>query len=308
MKFYLPGIMILMIAFSSCGIRSNSSDIVADDSAREVTDDTLTNVYGDEHDEDDSVALAVPDQSLKDADTLFNFLARLQLVKGEFESVEVVTNSFVDPGNLKSGDLIAVVVTSGEGEYIGGREDIGFATQHALLAVLQWNEKEQLELVDHLDLGSTESMGLYAYTVESDAFMLAEDRYGVLVHNKSSEEGAGDSGFRRDDVTLYVLLNGKITAVFENTIDDFHFSSDEQGSWYESTTTVVVTALEEKTNGLFNIGTQASTVTSGSEPEGESEPAEEPAVESNPDEEGPADDGSAIFKWNGERYQEVVIE
>jgi hypothetical protein len=170
--------------------------------------------------------------------------------------------------------------------------------------VFEMNEDGLLQLVDHVDLGSSENFGLYAYGMDGEAIMLSDERYGVLIHNKSSEEGAGDSGFRRDVVSLYVFLKGKITSVFETTVDDFHFSSDEQGSWYESTTTVQIAVLEEKANGLFNLSTVSSTATNGSEPE-EAEATEESVPEMQPENptEPSSDDNTSTLKWNGKEYQ-----
>jgi hypothetical protein len=303
MKFSNVLAAIFLVAVFSCSKASSSTEHV-DSTAAVAVQDTLANVQP-----GDSVIInyATPVEGLQGTDTLFNYLARLQLVQGEFQTAEVVTNSFIDTNNLSREGLIALLVITGEGEYNGGRENIQFATQHALLAVFEWTKEGSLVLVDHLDLGTSENFGLYAYDVGGEALMLSDDRYGVLIHNKSSEEGAGDGGFRKDVVSLYVFVKGKITAVFETTVNDFQFSSDEQGSWYESTTTVQVTVLEEKTNGLFDLGTVSSTVTNGSEPE-EEESGEESAPQQEPENptEPSSEDNNATFKWNGEAYELAV--
>lgn len=280
--------LVLVTAFS-CGKRSASSEIV-DSAALEVAQDTLENT-------EDNRNFAQPVDGLQGVDTLFNHLARLQLLQGEFESAQIITNAFIDPATLSGDGLIAALVTTGEGEYNGGRENIQFATQHAVLAVFKQSD-DGLTMLNSLDLGSSENFGLYACDISGEALMLSEERYGVLIHQTSYEEGAGDSGFRKDDVSLYVLLNNEITLAFETTIDDFQFSSDEQGSWYESTTTVELATPGEKTNGLFDLSTVSSTATNGSEPE-EDEIA---MVPENPTE--PLSGGTATFKWNGEMYEQ----
>ena len=300
MKFISAFAVLLLFVTFSCSKNSTTSETV-DSSALAIDQGMIVG------NAEDSVTYAQPVEGLQGVDTLFNYLARLQLLQGEFESAEIITSSFIDPKASSRDGLIALLVTTGEGQYNGGRENIQFATQHALLAVFDKTEKG-LVLLSSLDLGSSENFGLYAYEIAGEALMLSNERYGVLIHNKSSEEGAGDSGFRKDVVSLYVFLNNVISPVLETTIDDFQFSSDEQGSWYESTTTVQLAALEEKTNGLFDLSTVSSTATNGSEPEGdeateESVPEMEPENPTDPS----SDNNTATFKWNGETYQQLSV-
>jgi hypothetical protein len=301
MKSTFTYFVLLIAAFCSC-TTNQSAKTEADSIQTDVPHDTVKAAEQQTaiaH----SVNYAAPVADLKDTDTLFNFLARRELVQGQFSFVSVVTSNFIDVSHLaKERPLLGVLVVSGEGAYAGGRQDVQFATQYAVFAVLEWNENSELQLVDHLDLGKTESQGLYAFEVDGTEMTLAEGRNGVLIHSKSSEEGAGDGGFRRDDVVLYVLMNDKITPVLETNLEDYGFSSDEQGSWEERTSTTEITPLEEATNGLVDLLIRTTTVTNGSTPEEETEQPEEPAEEGTeePVEENP------VFKWTGKSYERYI--
>lgn len=264
---------------------------------------------------------AVIDPALTNTDTLFNMLARLDAVHGSFVAAEKITENFIDAANPESKRVfIAFLIQSGEGEYGGMHSDVAFETIFSVLAIFEMADDE-LTYVTHAEVDVSSSGGLILSTAEAEQIKLAEEKYGVLVHSKSSEEGAGDSGFRRDDASLHVLMDGKIEVVFKETLDDFSFASNETDSYGEQTTTVELTVLDSKTNGLFDIQTVRTTSGNSWTEVEEEEPAadesdesaetseaadsenEDAGNETEPSEESEADDGIDIYKFMGGVYE-----
>jgi len=238
---------------------------------------------------------SIPVVDVSGIDSLFNILARKQIVRGTLGSVTLITNMLLDPSVLNdSRNLLAVLVLSGEGEGYQTQ----FATEYSILAVFEQRDG-QVTLVDYADLGETTNYGLQMFSTEADSIMLAENRFAILLHNKSSEEGAGDSGYRRDFAQLYILVNNKLTNVFERTLDDFSFASNESDYYRETTITTTLTVLPEKTNDLFNI--EVVTVGDKREISNEEDTESEAVAEEAQSEEA----GDGKYQWSGKVYEKV---
>ncbi|MEO7990983.1 MAG: hypothetical protein ABI663_15655 [Chryseolinea sp.] len=233
---------------------------------------------------------SAPVVDITGVDSLFNILARKQIVRGTLGDVALITNKLLDPAALNdSRNLLAVLIHSGEGE--GYQTE--FETEYSILAVFEQRDG-QVTLLDYADLGEVTNYGLQKFSMEADSIMLAENRFAIMVHNKSSEEGAGDSGYRRDFAQLYVFLNNKLINVFEKTIDDFSFASDESDYYRETTITTTLTILPEKTNDLFNI--QVTTVGDNREISDKEDTESKDATE---------EAGDGKYQWNGKVYEKV---
>lgn len=259
--------------------------------------DTLVVANASPSETSEPVNWASPVEGLLNADSLFNILARQKRVRGKFEAVTVLTEELLDAGNLTSSrNLLAVLVHSSE-------EENESNTKYAGVAAFE-RQATQVILLDFVNLGGTTSYGLQQNSIDGDSIQLAENKFAVLLHYKSSEEGAGDSGFRKDYGEVHVLLNNKLTKIFETGLEDFGFSSNETDSYYEHTTTTVLTVLPEKTKGLFNLQTNTSTISTGFDETEEGEEAEPPAEDTA--EEGEQTDGMRTYQWNGTEYENVT--
>jgi hypothetical protein len=298
-----------LIALSCCTANKQSEL-----SNSQVKNDTTvtSSSYATTNEEANKTA-AVPDSTLHEIDTLFNTLAKLNVVHGNFVSVTSITENFLDANDPSSSrQLLAYLIQSGEGQYGGMHEGVPFETVYSVLAIFEDREGD-LNYITHLELAASSSGGLVVSTTEGEEIKLTDGKYGVMIHNKSSEEGAGDSGFRRDEGELYVLVNGKPEKVFQTTLDDFSFASNETDSYGEQTTTVALSVLDSKTNGLFDIQTVKSTTGNSwteeeETPSEESEESDESSEETEETEESePAeeevDDGVDLYKWNGTSYE-----
>src|SRR5688572_32745523 len=81
-------------------------------------------------------APAVMDTTLKDADTLFNSLVKMEAVHGNFISVTRITENFIDASNLSSEKILpAFLILSGDGEYGGMHEGVAYQNLYSVLAV-----------------------------------------------------------------------------------------------------------------------------------------------------------------------------
>jgi hypothetical protein len=240
--------------------------------------------------------------TLKDADTLFNALVQKNIINGEFESVTVITENLIDVAGTRSDGYMAALVCSGEGQYGGINPEIKFATVHVYLAVFELKD-DRYELLTAIPVGDTGGHGLYASFATSEELKISEDQFAAMVHFNSSEEGAGDYGFRKDEADVYVLKNKNIVKAITVTFEDFQFSSDEQGSYAERTITSTLSILDTKTNGLFDLSINTTETSSGSEPEeSEEAPSETDNIEA--DESSP-ETGPSLYKWDGTRYERV---
>ena len=234
---------------------------------------------------------STPVSGLSGSDTLFNFLARKKIVQGEFGDVSILTDKLIDPGNLMNEKRhLAVLVHSGEGAGYNTK----FASLYTVLAVFEL-QADQVIMIDAVNLGEATSYGIKTGVTEGDSVMLAENEFAARVHYRDAEEGAGDSGYRRESAEVYVLLNNRLVKVFESDIEDFSFASDEQSYYRETTITTTLTVLTEKTNGLFNL--QITTSRTGTELE-EDQPTKSESGESVNEEK--KRDG--IYQWNGKAY------
>lgn len=222
-------------------------------------------------------------------DSLFNILVRKKVVRGEFEGVKLITNRVLDaakPDDTRN--LLAVLVLTS----LTPIENNYGTIQYAVLAIFEQHD-DSVSVVDFADLGEGGSYGIRESHTEADSMMLAENRFAIVVHNKSSEEGAGDSGYRKDDAELYFLINNKLTKIFECTIDDFYFVSNESDSYYERTSTTTIAPQPEKSKGLFNL--KVTTVTDQRAITEESDDSE--------DKEDKLKNEDGLFKWNGKSYE-----
>ncbi|HEY3402054.1 MAG TPA: hypothetical protein VGK59_01640 [Ohtaekwangia sp.] len=235
---------------------------------------------------------SAPVLDAKDADSLFNILVRMQVMKGEFGYVDLITDKVLnatDPNDPRK--LLGVLIVTGEGESYNTQ----FATQYFTLAVFEQGNG-QVKLIDFADLGTSSSYGLQVSDMEADSLMLADNRFAMVLHSQHSEEGAGDSGYRRDAAQYYVLLNDKLTSIFERTLDDFSFASNESDYYRETTITTTITVLPEKSNGLFNL--EVST-------EGDRREISEEEDENNDPDVTEQKEGDGLFRWNGKAYEKV---
>jgi hypothetical protein len=220
------------------------------------------------------------------------------LLEGELMGVTVMTESFIDinPGHGKR-DLLAALIETGVGEYTGLREG-SYETTHAVLAVFEQKDGDY-SLVAQTNVGDGGGYGIKLFTTTGETVSLMPGGEAVMVHSKSSESGAGDYGFRKDDVSIYILVNNSITSVFETTLEDYQFTSDEQTSTAEQTITSEINVLESITKGLYDIRLFTTTVLSrtGDDSEGE---AEKESKDKIPD---PEPDTGQLFAWDGSHYQ-----
>jgi hypothetical protein len=244
-----------------------------------------------------SSEISRPMADLEGADTLYNILARLKLLEGELVGVTVMTESFVainsGPGKK---ELVAALIETGIGEYTGLRE-ASHETTHAVLAVFEW-QNDGYSLVAQANVGDGGGYGIKLFTTTAETVSLMPGGEAVMIHSKSSESGAGDYGFRKDDVAIYILLNNSITSVFETTLEDYQFTSDEQTATAERTVTSEINVLETVTKGLYDIRQFTTTVLSRTddEEESEKEPKADEASTSQPD-------PGQLFTWDGSHYQ-----
>lgn len=281
----LPVIMLF-----SCGPPGKNETVTADSTTTDSVSTTSSVVT-----ETPAVTnWSTPVSDVSGADSLFNLLARKQIVRGTFGDVDVLTDQFIDPDNLSnSKKLLAVLVHSGEGEGYNTQ----FATLYTVLAVFE-QQADQVALIDFVDLGEGGSYGIQQSTTEGDSVMLAENKFAARVHYLASEEGAGDSGYRKESAEVYVLLSNKLVKVFESDLEDFSFASNEEDYYRETTITTTFQVLPEKTKNLFNL--QISTSGSRTELE-EGEDAKNENAESM--DEDKMRDG--IYQWNGKVYEWV---
>ena len=291
MKKVVPFLLIVL----SCTQKDNLNTRTADDARIQdtITADTTTiPLSPTENTVVTNWSTRVADAS--GADSLFNILVRKQIVRGTLDRVTLITDKLLDPAGLTdSRSLLAVLVHSGEGEGYQTK----FATAYSVLAVFEQHD-DHVTLVDYADLGEVTNYGLQQASTEADSIMLAENHFAIVIHNKSSEEGAGDSGYRRDFAQIYIVLNNKLTNVFEKTIDDFSFASNESDYYRETTITTTLTVLPEKTNGLFNIQ-----VTTAGDNRVISE--EEDTESQYPTEEAKSEASDGRYQWNGKVYEKV---
>jgi hypothetical protein len=228
----------------------------------------------------------------RDNETFFKALVEKKFVAGELIDISFITEDFASVERDDSAKLSVALIRSGEGTYAGAREDIQYATIHCLLVVFTSVGEEQV-FRDFLSLGDVESQGLISGDIEAEEIKIAGDKAAALIHFKSSEEGAGDYGFRKDDVALYVFSKGKLTSVLEANLDDFQFSSDEQGSYSERTSTTEFKVLETQTKGFNDISLLTTTsINVTGEEESTGDASAEPDSPMEP----------IIYKWDGARY------
>ena len=307
-------LFLTLALFISCG--TQKSDSSENDSTAVAHKEAVT---GEPQAESDAPASEV-DASLNASDTLYNVLARAGALQGEFIALSVVTENFLDANSLdKSRNLLAVIVWTGAGEYQGARDGFDYETEFATLAVFEETENGY-KIIDHAAVGESYNHGLVGGTTEAESLQLSEEQFAVITHAQSSEEGAGDYGFRKDEASIYVLLNNKISSVFEFTPDDYVFSSNEMGSSADRTITSELSVLEEMTKGLFdiqlnttqteNISEEPSEEEDTESPEESEEPAEESeeqedAAESEETESGEEENPITVYKWNGTKYEAV---
>jgi hypothetical protein len=242
--------------------------------------------------------ISQPISILENADTLFNIMARQKLLEGEFMGVTVMTESFIDlKAGRKKRNLLAALIETGVGEYTGGREG-SYETTHAVLAVFEQKD-EGLSLVAHANVGEGGGYGLKLFTTTAETVSLMPEGEAVMIHSKSSESGAGDYGFRKDDVSIYILLNDAITSVFETTLEDYQFTSDEQTSTAEQTITSEINVLESITKGMYDIRLFTTTVLSGTG-DAEEDGGEQDKSDNTPESEP---DPGQLYVWDGRHYQ-----
>ena len=285
-----------MVLLSACSTSPN--DTKSADSLDLTSDSIHSGIQGDTT----HVQWSKPDPNLRNADTLFNVLARKEVLEGEFVALTVMTESFLDIRSSGPGrKLLAAFVQTGEGQYSGLREGQTYETIHSVLGVFE-RKDESYVLVAFADLGNGGDYGLKLYVTEAESMTLAPDRDAVMIHSRSSASGAGDYGFRRDDVSVYILLNNVVTSIIETTLEDYQFSSDEQTSMAEQTITTELSVLETMTKGLHDIRLVTTTVGSST---AEESPKGNEKVKKNV-ESGEKNDGEVIYKWSGEHYDQVL--
>jgi hypothetical protein len=252
---------------------------------------------------DTAIGRAVQEETMpegllfKDNETFFKALVEKKFVAGELIDIAFITDNLVSDGGTDPSKYSVALIRSGEGTYAGPREGIQYATIHCLLAVFKQVNEEQL-FRDFRSLGDVESQGLISGDIEAEPIEISGNHHAVLIHFKSSEEGAGDYGFRKDDASLYVFVNNKLTSVLDVTLDDFEFSSDEQGSYRERTRMTEFKILETQTDGFNDISLLTTTSISVT---GEEESTDEtPSADASAEATSPT-----VYKWNGARYAAV---
>jgi hypothetical protein len=259
---------------------------VGSSDAINATTDTISKTLG-------SMEILPEGLLFKDNETFFRALVEKKFVTGELIDIVFITENLVSVDEGEPVKLSVALIKSGEGMYSGARAEIQYATIHCLLVVFKWVGDEQV-FRDFLSLGDVESQGLISGDIEAEEIKIAGDKTAVLIHFKSSEEGAGDYGFRKDDAALYAFVKGKLSSVLEMTLDDFQFSSDEQGSYSERTSTTEFKVLETQSNGFYDVWLLTTTSISVT--------GEEQAADINTSPEREDDIAPVIYKWDGNRY------
>jgi hypothetical protein len=259
-----------------------------------------------------------------DAAELTAELLEISSMDGSLISSEIITHDVLDvsaPGGER--ELIAIWIQTGAGEYQGTRER-EYQTVYSRLAVFE-RADTVTALLNLKDFESV-SQGLYLYEQTVETFDLTATHQAIVIHHLSSEEGAGDSGFSKDEIEVYAIKENELYTIFSTPLNESSFSSDEMGSYSESNTTRELKILEESSNGLFDISIYAVTSeTSFEEPEeteeldSESQPDSEESSEeeteltadqSDASESPDNDDASKeeyepptiIYRWNGTQY------
>ncbi|WP_133259623.1 hypothetical protein [Pseudochryseolinea flava] len=248
---------------------------------------------------DDSLTTIVDSEQLpegllfKDNETFFKALVEKKFVAGELIDITFITENLVSVEEGESAQLSVALIQSGEGEYVGGREGIQYATVHCMLVVFKKVGEEQV-FRDFVSLGDVESQGLVSGSIEGEEIKITDDNAAVLIHFKSSEEGAGDYGFRKDDASLYVFVKSKLTSVLEMTLEDYQFSSDEHGDYSERSSVTEIKVLDSKSNGLYDISLHTTVNVSVTK--------DEESYDGNDAiEEAPVD--PITYRWDGVKYQ-----
>jgi len=235
-------------------------------------------------------------------DSLVTVLKRERDIDGEIFDVSVVSDHFLNAADpMHARDLIAILIQSGDGTYEGSREwpggvPIPFQSVYSILAVYE-DTPDGFLLIANADLETASSSGLVASSLDAEKVQLRNNQYAALVHLRSSEEGAGDSGFTRDIAYLYVLLDFHLISTMEFPIMDEGFSSDEVSRGSSYSTTTEFTILETSTKGLLDIrlvSTSTSSMESDASEMGDSMAAQG-YYDSN-------DNSDMIFKWSGTAY------
>ena len=259
-----------------------------------------------------------------DATQLADELQKINPMQGSLMGSEIISEKVLDVTDINGErELFAIWIKAGAGEYQGNRES-EYQTVYSRLAVFETADTVTT-LVSLKDFES-QSQGLYLYEETVETFDLTSSRQAIVIHHMSSEEGAGDSGFSKDEIEVYAIKDNELYSIFSTPLNESSFSSDEMGSYSESNTTRELKILEESTNGLFDISIYAVTSeTSFEEPEeteeldSESQPASEenaeeetePTADDSDDGESPDNDDASkeeyepptiVYRWNGTDY------
>lgn len=290
-KIFARNTFVIMITIwmIACSAKQSASEGDQDSSAAAIVGDS-SSVSSTSSSEDFPAGLL-----FKDNETFFKALAEKKFIEGELIDISFITEDLVSVDENESVQLSVALIQSGVGEYSGAREGVQYATIHCMLVVFNRVGGEQV-FRDFLSLGDVESQGLVSGDIEAEEIKIAEKKTAVMIHFRSSEEGAGDYGFRKDDAALYVFVKSKLASVLEMNLEDFQFTSDEQGSYSERRSTTEFKVLESKTNGFNDFSLFTSITTSSS---GEAEPTEGEEPESAENE---SMNEPAIYKWDGTKY------
>jgi len=281
MRFCLLTLVALLLA-----CKTKPSDDHLSDSVKTAVDSIVSSSVNEN--------VVYEDATSAEADSLFNTLVRNGIIQGEFSGFVQVDN-FIDADHLDgSRNLLAGFFQAGEGEYTGIREGQTYATVHSVLAIFESTETGY-RLVDYITADDGAISNLVISSTEAEAIQLTSTLSAVMLHSKSSEEGAGDSGYNRDNAEIYVLLNDKITSVLQIALEDSGFSSNEIDAYYQYSNTSQLEILDIGTNGLFDLKVTTTSTSSGTEEE-ESDTQESTEEENQ---------GPVIYKWNGNQYIKV---
>lgn len=115
---------------------------------------------------------------------------------------------------------------------------------------------DSLRLVDQVELPSSSQYNLVSSDMSTSSYDIHDSGSAVAVSSSGKEEGAGDSGYNKEHLDLYILIEDKLTKILEADTRDDSFSScecDDEDGYYESNKSATVTILDSSSEHFFDI-------------------------------------------------------
>jgi hypothetical protein len=157
--------------------------------------------------------------------------------------------------NSKNPDAtLVVMITSSDSTY---EYETNWSFRSHLVVFEQWDDS--LRLIDQIELPSTSQYHLTSSGVTVGSYEIHDAGSAVSVTSFGKEEGAGDSGYNKEHLDLYILLEDKLTKILAIDTRDDSFSScecEDEDGYYESNKSATVTILDTIFKHFFDIAVE----------------------------------------------------